>query len=85
MFRVRVKRPQSTGARYWNVAQDVLSPIVAFTPIVLKLTGVITWSWWWVLSPIWISAALLALLLTGLATLFLWNAMRQPRPRIHRP
>lgn len=24
--------------------------------IVLKLTGVIGWSWWWVLSPIWISA-----------------------------
>ena len=23
--------------------------------IVLKLLGVITWSWWWVLSPIWIS------------------------------
>jgi hypothetical protein len=21
----------------------------------LKLTHVITWSWWWVLSPIWIS------------------------------
>ena len=21
----------------------------------LKLTGFITWSWWWVLSPIWIS------------------------------
>lgn len=26
--------------------------------IVLKLIGVITWSWWWVLAPIWISAAL---------------------------
>lgn len=24
--------------------------------IVLKLLGKITWSWWWVLSPIWISA-----------------------------
>ena len=24
--------------------------------IVLNLTGVISWSWWWVLSPIWISA-----------------------------
>lgn len=24
--------------------------------IVLKLCGVITWSWWWVLSPLWISA-----------------------------
>jgi len=23
--------------------------------IVLKLTHVIDWSWWWVLSPIWIS------------------------------
>lgn len=22
--------------------------------IALKLTGVINWSWWWVLSPIWI-------------------------------
>lgn len=22
--------------------------------IVLKLTKVINWSWWWVLSPIWI-------------------------------
>lgn len=26
---------------------------VAF--IVLKLCGVIAWSWWWVLSPLWIS------------------------------
>lgn len=25
---------------------------VAF--VVLKLCGVIKWSWWWVLSPIWI-------------------------------
>ena len=29
----------------------------------LKLTNVITWSWWWVLSPIWIS------LLIGIAIL----------------
>lgn len=26
--------------------------------IVLKLIGYITWSWWWVLSPIWISLIL---------------------------
>lgn len=25
---------------------------VAF--VVLKLTGVIAWSWWWVFSPLWI-------------------------------
>lgn len=23
--------------------------------IALKLTGYVTWSWWWVLSPIWIT------------------------------
>lgn len=28
--------------------------LVAF--VVLKLCGLINWSWWWVLSPIWISA-----------------------------
>lgn len=26
--------------------------------IVLKLVGVITWSWVWVLSPLWISAVI---------------------------
>ena len=32
---------------------------VAF--IVLKLTNYIDWSWWWVLSPIWIPVALVIL------------------------
>lgn len=27
--------------------------------IVLKFTGLINWSWWWVLSPMWISLLLL--------------------------
>ena len=27
--------------------------------IILKLVGVIDWSWWWVLSPIWIPIVLL--------------------------
>jgi hypothetical protein len=26
--------------------------------ITLKLVGVIDWSWWWVLSPIWITVIL---------------------------
>jgi len=45
---------------------------VAF--IVLKLTGVIAWSWWWVLAPVWIPAifaiAVLALILV------VWAATR---------
>jgi membrane protein YdbS with pleckstrin-like domain len=34
--------------------------------IVLKLLGYITWSWWWVLSPIWISIALVLIILLGM-------------------
>ena len=29
----------------------------------LKLTGYIAWSWWWVLSPIWITVALVVVIL----------------------
>lgn len=28
----------------------------------LKLTGHIDWSWWWVLSPLWVPVALVLLL-----------------------
>jgi len=31
------------------------STILVLIFITLKLTGYIQWSWWWVLSPIWIS------------------------------
>lgn len=37
--------------------------------IVLKLLDVIDWSWWWVLSPLWISTGLGILVLLGI---FLW-------------
>jgi Flp pilus assembly protein TadB len=44
---------------------------VAF--IVLKLCGVIAWSWWWVLSPIWISFlfVIAILIVIGIIYLFL--------------
>jgi len=35
--------------------------------IVLKLTGYIDWSWWWVLSPLWVGLALLVLVFLILA------------------
>lgn len=33
--------------------------LLTITFIALKLTGVIAWSWWWVLSPLWIGFILL--------------------------
>ena len=29
--------------------------------LVLKLTGVISWSWWWVTAPLWIPFAFVAI------------------------
>lgn len=36
------------------------SSLLAVLFIGLKLTGYISWSWWWVLSPLWISFTILA-------------------------
>jgi membrane protein YdbS with pleckstrin-like domain len=50
-----------------------LADIVAVVFVILKLTHVIDWSWWWVLSPIWISLGivlvilLFALIIAGLS------------------
>ena len=79
MFSIKVKEPQTTAERCWNVAQGVLYPIVVVTPIVLKLTGVITWSWWWVLSPLWIGGILLALGVSALIIGLRWQSRRQAR------
>lgn len=35
----------------------------------LKLTGVIGWSWWWVLSPVWIPVSIAAVIIAGLVIL----------------
>lgn len=37
---------------------------VAF--VVLKLVGVIDWSWWWVTAPFWMGLALLLAILLGI-------------------
>ena len=50
--------------------------ILALIFIVLKLCGVITWSWLWVLAPIWIPLALgisfilISWIIVGLIALF---------------
>ena len=39
--------------------------LLAIVFITLKLTGFIDWSWWWVLSPLWIAAAFVLTILVG--------------------
>ena len=40
--------------------------------IVLKLTGVIDWSWGWVLSPLWIGAIVGLLILAIFLVILAW-------------
>ena len=40
-----------------------LSGFLLILFIIFKLVGVINWSWWWVLSPLWIPYALILLVL----------------------
>ena len=49
---------QSTGIGFWGLLTIVF--------IALKLLGKITWSWLWVLAPLWISVSIV----TVLAVLF---------------
>jgi hypothetical protein len=39
--------------------------------IVLKLTHVINWSWWWVVCPMWLSAAFVVVILFFVAIIAL--------------
>lgn len=32
---------------------------LTITFVVLKLCGLIHWSWWWVLSPLWITVSII--------------------------
>lgn len=55
---------KSGGISFFGVLQIVL--------IVLKLVGVIGWSWWWVLAPLWFPFAFwgIVLILGGIAMFF---------------
>ena len=45
--------------------------LLAIVFITLKLTGFITWSWWWVLSPLWIGAIVAVVILMVIALIYL--------------
>jgi hypothetical protein len=69
VFSIRVNQPKSVAGRTWNFAQDAFT-VFSLALIVLKLAGVIAWSWWWVLSPVWVSGIVVAAVLCGLLVLF---------------
>ena len=52
------------------VARSPIYMILFIVFLVLKLTNVINWSWWWVTAPLWIPVSIaLVLLLIAIAIL----------------
>lgn len=59
-----------------------LATVLTIVFVVLKLTGNIAWSWWWVFSPILISWALfLLIVLIGLTVLAVMRARETDEQR----
>ena len=50
-----------------------LGEVILVVFIILKLTKVIDWSWWWVLSPAWIGAIITIIVLSYIAIKVLWK------------
>ena len=42
-----------------------LAGVLTLIFVVLKLVGIINWSWWWVLSPVLIETCISLLILAG--------------------
>jgi hypothetical protein len=60
----------SNGTRALTVGSGNLVTLTFIVFLVLKLTGVITWSWWWITAPIWagfvlVGGILLLIVLVG--------------------
>lgn len=43
----------------------LLPTLVFIVFLVLKLTGYIDWSWWWITAPLWVGYASVAIALVG--------------------
>lgn len=51
--------------------------VLAIVFVVLKLTGVVTWSWWIVLAPILIPLAILLICFLGLGIIYYVEEVRK--------
>ena len=56
-----------TGKEIATAINGFGSTLLQITFLVLKLTGVIEWSWWWVMAPTWIPIAFLILVIIGVS------------------
>ena len=56
-----------------------LTSLLTIVFVVLKLAGVIDWSWWWVFAPLWIGVPLALTVLLIVIVGLLFAASKQRR------
>ena len=56
-MRITVKKENDSSIGSWAIL------ILFITFLVLKLTHVIDWSWWWITAPLWIPASVTIIML----------------------
>lgn len=54
------------------ISSGITFPMLLFLVfLVLKLTNVITWSWWWITAPLWVPSAIVISIFLIIAIIFL--------------
>lgn len=85
-----MSRASAAGAAGYSIGcgGGGLTTVLLAVFLTLKLTGNIDWSWWWVLGPLWIPAALVvggaAVVGVGAAAYFGLRLVFGRSPRRHR-
>ena len=51
----------------------LIIPVTTLVFVILKLTHVVDWSWWWVLSPLWIPFAILLVIIIFALLIITWK------------
>lgn len=63
-----------------QTAAGLSLPVTVFVVfLILRLTGLITWSWWWVTSPLWIVAAIIVVLTILYVAVFTFRYRKHKR------
>lgn len=77
--------PQSSRSSQRKSSGGVgLPTVVLVVFVILKLVGVIEWSWWWVLSPFWIPAGIAVVILVVWLLIKLGSYWARNRKRVAR-
>jgi uncharacterized membrane protein YhaH (DUF805 family) len=61
-----MEHPEMVGRTYGRVSLPGIATLLAAVFTALRLAHKISWSWWWVLSPLWAMVGIVVLIFAGI-------------------